>query len=76
MMKKILELSVPWPRQQDLPAPEKVPCGDDLVVALSHGWPFQVHPDPLGSKVVPLKELSAQCEAKHKPAGSFFAFVE
>ena len=45
------ELPVPWPRQQDLPTGHfKVPKPGDLVVAVSHGWHFQAHPDPAGTK--------------------------
>lgn len=45
------ELPLPWPRCQDVPdAHVADPGPDDVVVALSHAWRNQVHPDPDGAK--------------------------
>lgn len=54
-------LPQPWPRCQDLRNDLfKEPTVGDVVVAVSHGWPYQVHPDPLGEKLGPIKQLLQQ----------------
>ena len=55
-------LPLPWPRQQDaerlgnalLDGP---PAPEDLFVCVSHGWPYQMHPDPRGTIFLHLKRI-------------------
>lgn len=70
-------LQAPWPRCQDLPAQSfGVPRGEDFVVAVSHAWGYQAHPDPLGHKIEPLQKLLEQAEAVHEPKGATLVFAD
>ena len=40
-----------------------VPGVDNLVLAVSHAWEFQTHPDPDGAKTELLCELSGESRA-------------
>ena len=70
-------LPIPFPRCQEivegLGGP---PTADDLVVANSHAWPYQVHPDPLGEKAPIIHELLMQATAAHKPRGKTLTFLD
>lgn len=70
-------LPVPWPRSQDIEACSVAkPQKDDFVVAVSHAWPYQAHPDPLGQKAAALQELLASARAVHKPKGKTLLFLD
>ena len=75
-------LPVPWPRCQDLPSgSHSLPESDDLMLALSHGWPYQTHPDPTGAKARETLRLIACAEAAHAPShvpsqGESVAFID
>jgi len=44
-------LPTPFPRCQDLPADVfGIPTENDMVIAVSHAWPHQAHPDAKGLK--------------------------
>lgn len=70
-------LEAPWPRKQDLSSDAfRVPTADDLVIAVSHAWRYQSHPDPMGAKSVAICELAARATAMHKPKGGTLAFYD
>ena len=76
-LRTVLERSgtEPWPRHQEcgevLERDEPLP--EDLVVCVSHGWPYQAHPDPCGEKTSPIQALLEQAAvaqllcASHQP---------
>lgn len=73
----IRKLPVPWPRCQELQSSDTaVPAQDDLTVAISHAWPYQVHPDPLGEKVRILGELVEKAIVTRKPQGKTLLFFD
>lgn len=70
-------LTAPWPRCQDLPQGAfKTPQADDLALAVSHGWPFQTHPDPVGDCASEVRRLVQQAVAVHKPTGDTVVFYD
>lgn len=70
-------LSIPWPRSQDHPAEHfKRPAPNDFAVAVSHGWPYQAHPDPLGAKAEVVKALLDEAVRKHNPMGETLCFLD
>lgn len=72
-------LQVPWPRCQELEAlPDAFaqPRAQDLVVAVSHAWNYQTHPDPLGEKAPVLNKLLFQAKEIIRPTGRILAFVD
>lgn len=70
-------LPVPWPRCQDIQEDLfKEPCSDDLVLAVSHSWPAQTHPDPTGEKAAKVNELVRQAAAVHEPLGDCVGFFD
>jgi len=67
----------PWPRRQEIASSHyKVPKPDDLVVAISHAWPHQAHPDPLGFKAEELMALLDQVNHIHRPRGETLGFLD
>jgi len=55
-LEELLRLSAPLPRCQDLPDDVfGVMRSCDKLVAVSHGWRFQVHPDPYGAETATLR---------------------
>ena len=68
----------PWPRHQEcgevLERDEPLP--EDLVLCVSHGWPYQAHPDPLGEKAPPMQALLDKAAEAHKPAGRTLVFLD
>jgi hypothetical protein len=75
--KKLQELGTPWPRSQDLPERcFKKPTSEDLTFAVSHGWPYQAHPDPLGLKAKVLEKLLKQAIKAHNPHGDTVGFLD
>ena len=74
------QLSAPWPRQQDVStamhAASAEPEPEDLLVCVSHGWPYQTHPDPLGDKSAPLLSLLAEASAAHQCSGQTLVFFD
>eukprot|EP00931_Biecheleriopsis_adriatica_P119977 TRINITY_DN9512_c0_g1_i1.p1 TRINITY_DN9512_c0_g1~~TRINITY_DN9512_c0_g1_i1.p1 ORF type:complete len:873 (-),score=155.93 TRINITY_DN9512_c0_g1_i1:58-2676(-) len=74
---QLKKLSPPWPRCQDLEDLNfRVPRADDVVVAISHGWPFQAHPDPSGSKSQLINAYLSQIREQLKPTGEVVAFLD
>jgi hypothetical protein len=74
-------LSPPWPRNQELSAQyqESIcarPTEQDLVVAISHMWYFEKHPDPFGEKVNTCRELISQANTFKRAAGETFLFFD
>lgn len=68
-------LSVPVPRCQDLPEScFGTPGHGDIVVAISHAWRNQAHPDPCGHTLKQAVDLAAQLKAGLKDASVFFFF--
>mmetsp|Transcript_34128 Transcript_34128/g.98401 ORF Transcript_34128/g.98401 Transcript_34128/m.98401 type:complete len:887 (+) Transcript_34128:151-2811(+) len=71
------EMSAPWPRNQDVPQEWfLMPKPRDLVVAVSHGWPYQAHPDPFGVKKSQVLELLEKATKAHNPPGDTAAFFD
>jgi len=76
----LLELTAPLPRCQDLP---REACGVmracDKLVAISHGWRFQVHPDPHGAELGPMKaglrRIKARCGGRGSEVFVFLDFL-
>ena len=69
-------LTIPLPRCQDIDVDCRLPTADDLVVANSHAWPYQVHPDPLGEKVHVISNLLMQATAVYRPLGETLTFLD
>lgn len=71
------ELDAPWPRKQEVPKDAfRVPTADDLVVAVSHAWRYQSHPDPMGNKSDIVCQLAARAAREHTPKGGTLAFYD
>ncbi|CAE7201320.1 mobA [Symbiodinium natans] len=74
------ELPTPWPRCQELiellGAKRKVPTKDDLILAVSHAWSHQLHPDPLGQKAKTVKELTHQAVKDYQISGEALLFFD
>ncbi|CAL1148033.1 unnamed protein product, partial [Cladocopium goreaui] len=72
-VKVVQELPVPWPRYQEIVGKlgdeRRVPTQNDLVLAVSHAWSHQLHPDPLGIKAEEIKQLTAEALRDHKISG-------
>ena len=68
----------PWPRNQDCDSilERGEPLPEDLVVCVSHGWPYQAHPDPNGEKAAPIQQLLEEANQAHKPAGRTLVFFD
>ena len=68
----------PWPRNQDCSSilERGEPLPEDLVVCISHAWPYQAHPDPNGEKVAPIRQLLDEANQAHRPAGRTLVFFE
>eukprot|EP00931_Biecheleriopsis_adriatica_P002085 TRINITY_DN10273_c0_g1_i1.p1 TRINITY_DN10273_c0_g1~~TRINITY_DN10273_c0_g1_i1.p1 ORF type:complete len:881 (-),score=151.19 TRINITY_DN10273_c0_g1_i1:147-2789(-) len=74
---QLKNISLPWPRSQDLEKVYfKVPKPDDLVVAISHGWPFQAHPDPEGLKSDLINSHLSRIHDQLKPQGEVLCFLD
>lgn len=70
-------LPLPWPRSQDQPGEHfKHPTSNDFAVAVSHGWPYQAHPDPLGTKADQVKFLLEEARQVHNPVGDTVCFYD
>eukprot|EP00928_Gymnodinium_smaydae_P026982 TRINITY_DN21015_c0_g1_i4.p1 TRINITY_DN21015_c0_g1~~TRINITY_DN21015_c0_g1_i4.p1 ORF type:complete len:990 (+),score=87.73 TRINITY_DN21015_c0_g1_i4:57-2972(+) len=73
------KLPVPLPRCQDIPDEYfGIPRGRDIVIAVSHAWRNQTHPDPTGSKYEALIEILGDLvdsESSRSCAYVFFDFV-
>lgn len=73
----MLALVSPWPRCQDLPDDAfKSPAVEDFVFAVSHGWPYQTHPDPLGVCAAEVGNLLREALAVHRPPGVAVGFYD
>ena len=71
------DLPTPLPRCQDMDKNDfKVPMAEDLVIAISHGWPFQAHPDPLGLKAIVMRERIDDIVAAHNAPGDTLIFFD
>jgi len=56
----------PWPRNQDLPrSMVSIPSTNDLVLAVSHTWFYQRHPDPFGTESIITLDLARRAVAEH-----------
>lgn len=69
-------LAVPWPRCQDLPGEPYELQSQDLLVAVSHAWPYQAHPDPLGTKSGAVFDLAEQAARANKEEGHTLIFYD
>ena len=72
-------LPLPFPRSQDckiLETLDTTPLPSDLVVCVSHSWPYQAHPDPLGEKLPEIQALVAAVKKAHKPMGRTLLFFD
>jgi len=49
---------------------------DDLVLAVSHAWPYGAHPDPMSNKAGPLAELIDRAKSIHKLPGRTLVFCD
>lgn len=78
----ILEMVSPaWPRNQELAVehPEYMcsrPLSTDLVIAVSHMWYFEKHPDPFGEKTDICRELVQMASDIKKSPGRTFLFFD
>ncbi|CAE7947399.1 unnamed protein product, partial [Symbiodinium sp. KB8] len=74
------QLPTPWPRCQELiellGSQRKVPTKDDLILAVSHAWSHQLHPDPLGQKAQTVKELTYQAVKDYQIRGEALLFFD
>ncbi|CAJ1455743.1 unnamed protein product [Effrenium voratum] len=79
-VKVVQELPVPWPRYQEmvqqLGEHRKVPTKDDLVLAVSHAWSHQLHPDPLGWKAEAIKKLTQEALKDYQISGEPLLFYD
>eukprot|EP00931_Biecheleriopsis_adriatica_P002086 TRINITY_DN10273_c0_g1_i2.p1 TRINITY_DN10273_c0_g1~~TRINITY_DN10273_c0_g1_i2.p1 ORF type:complete len:896 (-),score=148.72 TRINITY_DN10273_c0_g1_i2:147-2834(-) len=74
---KLKSMSVPWSRSQDLDMQHfKVPKANDLVVSISHAWPFQAHPDPEGKKADMINSHLSEIYDQMKPPGEVLCFFD
>ena len=69
-------LPLPWPRRQEAGHIFGTPTGDDLVVAVSHAWPYQVHPDPTGTKDKLINDLLDEVKASDNSLGKIYCFLD
>lgn len=70
-------LPVPWPRCQDLAASDiGAPSRMGLVLAVSHAWPCQAHPDPFGRKMGPIGSMVAEAIRMHPRKGDTTVFLD
>eukprot|EP00928_Gymnodinium_smaydae_P077662 TRINITY_DN6105_c0_g2_i1.p1 TRINITY_DN6105_c0_g2~~TRINITY_DN6105_c0_g2_i1.p1 ORF type:complete len:884 (-),score=131.28 TRINITY_DN6105_c0_g2_i1:88-2739(-) len=65
-----------WPRCQEMKKATMQPTEDDLVVAVSHAWRYQTHPDPLNVETGAFKMLIDQAITKNKQPGSTYMFYD
>lgn len=73
----VTALPVPWPRCQDAAGADfGNPTKDDLVIAISHAWSYQVHPDPLGEKVKVIDDTMKKAAADRRPSGNTLFFYD
>eukprot|EP00928_Gymnodinium_smaydae_P077661 TRINITY_DN6105_c0_g1_i1.p1 TRINITY_DN6105_c0_g1~~TRINITY_DN6105_c0_g1_i1.p1 ORF type:complete len:888 (-),score=90.62 TRINITY_DN6105_c0_g1_i1:43-2364(-) len=56
--------------------PNAQPTEDDLVVAVSHAWRYQTHPDPLNAETDDVKMLIAQAVQKNEQPGKTYMFYD
>lgn len=79
-VKALDELPTPWPRCQELQEilgpRKKVPTKDDLVLAVSHAWSHQLHPDPLGIKAVSVRKLVDEAVKDYQISGDALLFFD
>jgi len=69
-------LPTPLPRCQDLPADVfGVPMKNDMVIAVSHAWPHQAHPDAKGLKKTELQDLLSSHITQMGNVFLFFDFL-
>lgn len=77
---KILpDLPAPWPRCQELIKQHNSfaePRNQDLVIAVSHMWYFQAHPDPMGEKAALVYELSRKANKVNGGRGDALLFFD
>jgi len=50
-------LQSPYPRRQDINAAPMAAKSQDMVVCISHAWPYQTHPDPTGEKAQCINDM-------------------
>eukprot|EP00930_Biecheleria_cincta_P047340 TRINITY_DN32798_c0_g1_i1.p1 TRINITY_DN32798_c0_g1~~TRINITY_DN32798_c0_g1_i1.p1 ORF type:complete len:533 (-),score=77.02 TRINITY_DN32798_c0_g1_i1:114-1655(-) len=74
----LCKLPVPWPRCQDLFKSNihVRPKISDLVVAVSHMWFYQSHPDPLGEKASLIQDLLDEVELGGNSQSQTLLFVD
>ncbi|CAE7250963.1 ANK3, partial [Symbiodinium sp. KB8] len=76
----VKDLPTPWPRCQELVrhlgAERKTPTRDDLVLAVSHAWSHQLHPDPLGRQAETIKQLTEEAVKDHQIKGDAMLFYD
>lgn len=75
------ELTAPWPRSQELTASYRDqtctrPSCQDLVIAVSHMWYYEKHPDPFGEKAQICKQLVQEAEASSLSVGRTLLFFD
>jgi hypothetical protein len=75
------ELTAPWPRSQELTASYRDqtctrPSCQDLVIAVSHMWYYEKHPDPFGEKAQICKQLIQEAETSSRSLGRTLMFFD
>jgi len=71
---KICDLEFPMPRCQDLDDSFfGLPTVDDIVLAVSHAWRNQVHPDPCGETLHFIRTFASGFQSDH---GRTFFFID
>eukprot|EP00929_Paragymnodinium_shiwhaense_P006680 TRINITY_DN11061_c0_g2_i1.p1 TRINITY_DN11061_c0_g2~~TRINITY_DN11061_c0_g2_i1.p1 ORF type:complete len:356 (-),score=61.21 TRINITY_DN11061_c0_g2_i1:54-1121(-) len=75
--KRLRDLEIPWPRRQELPEHFfSEPSSNDFVVAVSHAWRYQSHPDAMGNKERIVKDLLRQATAVHPFSDGCLCFLD
>jgi hypothetical protein len=70
------QLPTPLPRSQDLPDSFfGTPAAGDVVIAVSHGWRNQSHPDPKGEKQASLNDMIS-CRIRKARGNRVFLFLD
>ena len=71
------EAPIPIPRNQELPEDAfGTLTGRSILVSLSHGWFFQMHPDPNGEKLKIIREVFAPRLRERYPHMSIVVFFD
>ena len=65
-----------FPRCQDLPDEAfGLLHGNSMLVSISHGWHYQVHPDPFSEKAIALRDMLRRIKAKF-PFSDIYVFFD